>query len=506
MTTTTAAAPFRLVLAGAVLAALTGALVAATNGNIAVALAPIALLAAVVWALRAPLGTLAALAVFAGLLFDNVAERPGMGLFKTPLYKPGEFLYAALERTLGVPGLKVFGLEVLFACIGVLWLVRGRARRERGAPLPATALLWACGVASAACLVWAAWGLARGGNMSFAMLQFRPMLFACALPILLGFCFGETRWIRAVIAICMIVAVVRNGFAIYYYWAIVRHGVKGSTDLGGGSYVTTHSDSVLATVVLLCIVVTLYETPRLRSFVVAGLVLPVVGIGTVLNNRRLAVVAFVIALFFIYAIANKQLRRRVHLTLAFLMPLFVLWMTLGWSSNAGWARPVRTIRSVLVKSDSSSQTRDVENYNLGVTMKRKPVMGWGFGHPYIEHVRMYDISHEFEAYLYVPHNAVLWLFTAVGVIGFPLLWWPFLAIVFLAARTYRSPRAGPDERVLALITIGVVITHGVQSFGDMGLQSWMGALILGSFGGLIGVAAVRTGAWPEKKRRAGAAT
>ncbi len=109
---------------------------------------------------------------------------------------------------------------------------------------------------------------------------------------------------------------------------------------------------------------------------------------------------------------------------------------------------------------------------------------------------MHDISANFEGYLYVPHNSILGLLSMVGIVGFACIWLVFVAAVFFAVRTYRHAERGSIERVLALVTIGVVVTHGMQAFGDMGVHCWMSGLVFSSFAGLVGVAAVRTGAWP----------
>ncbi len=496
MTVGEASFSFRAGAAAIAAAVATGLLAAFTNGNIVIVLTPLVVVAAGAWMLRASLGAVAALVLFAAVLFDNVAERPGMGLYQTPLYAPGKLLYSALEYTLKVPGMKLFGIEALLGLLIVLVLVRGPLRSEARCARPAKGLVVFCMIAGATVLAWAAYGIARGGNLSFSMLQFRPLLMAVSLPVLWGLCFRRHRSIHLVLGAFTIAAFVRACFGIYYWAVIVRHGVKGPVSLGSGTYVMTHSDTVLAVVVLITCIVMVYERPSVRAFLYSGVVFPVVMFGVIVNNRRLAIVALVMALFFIYIVADRFLRRRVHLTLAALAPVFVMYVMAGWGSTAVWAKPVQTIKSVTEAKDSSSQTRDVENYNLTVTMKRHPIAGSGFGHEYVEFVKMHDISDAFEGYRYVPHNSILGLFGFTGMFGFAGIWLAFLAGVFFAARTYRFART-EAERLLCLVTVGGVVTHGVQSFGDMGLHSWLGALTVSPLIGLVGVAAVRTGAWRE---------
>lgn len=497
MTVSEASSSWRLGAAAFVTAVAMGLLVAFSNGNLVIILAPLAVVGAFLWAVRSSLGAVASVVLFSALLFDNVAERPGMGLFQTPLHAPGKFLYTALEYTLKVPGMKLFGVEVLIGLLIVLLLVRGPLTKEARCPRPASGLVALCTVAGVTVLAWEVYGLSRGGNLSFSMLQFRALLLAVSLPVLWGLCFRQYRFIHIVLGAMTVAAFIRAAFGIYYWAVIVRHGVKGPVSLGGGDYVMTHSDSILGVVVLLVCIVMVYERPSLRSFGIFGVVFPVVMLGIIVNNRRLAIVALIIALFFIYIVADKYLKRRVHLTFTALAPFFLMYVVTGWNSDAVWAKPVQTIKSVTESSDSSAQTRDVENYNLTVTMKRHPIAGSGFGHEYIEHVKMHDISHAFEGYRYVPHNSILGLLGFCGAVGFAGIWLAFIAGVFLATRTYR--RAGTEaERLLCLVTIGAIVTHGVQAYGDMGAHSWMGALTISPLIGLVGVAAVRTGAWPER--------
>lgn len=495
---------WRLCAVAAAAAVLLGFIAALSNGNVVLLVAPVAVVGAMVWAVRASLGAVALVVLFAALLFDNVAERPGMGLFQTPLHEPGRFLYTALAYTLKIPGLKLFGVELLLGMLIFLVLVRGPSRAEARCPPPARGLVVFCALAGATVLAFEVYGIARGGNLSFSMLQFRPLLLAVSLPILWGLCFRRYRSIHLVLGAFTVAAFVRACFGIYYWAVIVRHGVKGPVSLGGGTYVMTHSDSVLAVVVLLICIVMVYERPSVRSFAFTGVVFPVVMLGAIVNNRRLAIVALVIALFFIYLVADRFLKRRVHLTLTALAPLFLVYVVAGWNSDAVWARPVQTIKSVTEAKDSSAQTRDVENYNLTVTMKRNPVLGSGFGHEYVEFVKMHDISDAFEGYRYVPHNSILGLLGFTGIVGFSGIWLAFIAGVFFAARTYRFART-EAERLLCLVTIGAVVTHGVQAFGDMGVHSWMAGLTVSPLVGLVGVAAVRTGAWTGAPLARGAA-
>jgi hypothetical protein len=177
-------------------------------------------------------------------------------------------------------------------------------------------------------------------------------------------------------------------------------------------------------------------------------------------------------------------------------------MGVGWNAHGKWAKPVQSLKSVTQQKDASSATRDIENYNLLQTLKQNPLNGSGYGHKYLEIVKAYDISGIFEAYRYVPHNSILWFWGVGGVLGFTLFWL-FLSVgVFMAARVCRFAENN-TQRVFAMTALTAVAAYGSQCYGDMGLMSWMGGLIVSSLLGASASLAVKVGAWklPAELRR-----
>lgn len=497
--------PLRMWLVAATFVLGTAGLLLATGGNLGVALAPAALVAVLYGVARAPVGVTACALLAAGLLFDNPYEQPGMGLFRTPLYAPGSLLYNTFEKTLRLPGAKVYAIEALCLGLAALVLLRARKPRDDEEPGPASPLAAAVRVAFLALLFWEVYGLARGGSMRFSLLQVRTVLFAFTLPLVFAWCFRARGYVTAVVAIVLSVACVRSLFAVYYWATVIRHDIRGSADPGGGAYVLTHSDTVLLVTALVTVLAWLVMRPSRRSALLAAVVVPVVGLGVIVNNRRLAIVSLVISLGLIYLVSSRAIRRRLNLVGAALVPFVLAYIAVAWSSTAPWAAPVQALKSVILPGDASAETRDIENYNLVVTLRQGPLLGQGFGHEYIEQVRAYDISHAFEAYRYVPHNSVLWLYSAMGVVGFTLMWMLLAVGAFLAVRTFHLAQRD-DERLISLVTVAVIAIYGLQAYGDMGLGSWMGALLFSAHLGLVGAAATRVGAWPSRAPQGPGAT
>jgi hypothetical protein len=469
---------------------------AALDGNPAMlVVAPIGVLF-IVAVLRAPVRYSAHIMLFVALLLDNPTERPGRNLYRSPLYAPGVFVYETLSKSLHLP-IKFTGLQMFILLLFTIISVRNIFSEKvdeiaRPAAQPVVQFAIIAMVDLFAMLVW---GMARGGVSNYAILQMQTMFFVPLMTLLFAFAFKSNRDVKLLLGTFITVAYLRAVMCIYYWITVIRHqGSDAGGQEGDGSYVTTHSDSILATVAVLFCIVRIYHQPRIRAYLQAAFILPVVGLGIVANNRRIAFVAIALGLAFSYLAAQGSFKRRVHQTVFALLPVVILYVGAGWNAHGGWAKPVQSLRSVIEQKDASSATRDIENFNLLLTLKQSPIVGSGFGHKYIERVKAYDISGIFEAYRYVPHNSILWFWSAGGVVGFTL-YWLFISVgIFTAARVIRVGQ-NIHQRTLGMVAIGAVCSWGAQSFGDMGLMSWMGSLIVASSLGMVASVAAQIGAW-----------
>jgi hypothetical protein len=72
-----------------------------------------------------------------------------------------------------------------------------------------------------------------------------------------------------------------------------------------------------------------------------------------------------------------------------------------------------------------------------------------------------------------------------GFVGFTLLWAVFPVAVLVARRVHRASTAAVD-RTVAFAAVMAVLCFVIQAWADMGLQSWMGTLVLTSLTGATG--------------------
>jgi O-Antigen ligase len=488
-----------LVLAAvAGLGLITLVLVIAGNGDVGLALAPVALTVIVLLAVRAPLRhSLLVLGVLC-LTLESPSEFPASGLWRSPLYVIGSLLLSHLNVTLPFKALFFSGLDVALVLLAGIWGIRRtmgsevdvRGQVPAAPPLRTAALLCILAILC----IWVHGLLRTEADFRFSLWQvFRVIYLPC---VFLLYCAGVRGPAdNRIFGIALVVAaLIRASLAIY-----IRHLFP---DLLLMPHTTVHADSMLFADAFLLLLVMFFERPSVRNLLLALGTLPILTWGMIANNRRLVWVELLLALIALYFITPlTHLKKRIAQAVAISLPILALYVAIGWSSQARVFAPVQTIRSVMDSDvDPSTRWRDWENYNLFYTVKTHPLLGTGFGHGYEEVVRLPDISKAYELYRFAPHNSVLGLLAYSGLVGFAGMWL-FIALgVFFAVRAYRFSTT-PRDRSTALTTVGILIAYLVHCYGDMGLGTWTSVFTVGPALALVAKQAVATGAWPLRPRR-----
>jgi hypothetical protein len=417
--------------------------------------------------------TMLALAIF----IEAPQETPTW--WTSPLKLADTALYASLKDFMGVPGMSL--PFFFFACLGLIWRGRKAVKKEivPKPPRVAVRIFAAFLIALTALEVW---GIARGGAIQPSFFQILQLLTLPICGFAFLYSFRGPEDLGAIGSIIVAAAVVRSAFVAIMYVvsaAAFRHEE--------GFFVTTHSDSMLFVAGITFILAFLLEHRKSKTILKGtGLILAIL-VGVALNNRRLAFVSlgFLPVMVFL-SLKPSPIKRRLTRALIILGVLGTVYFAIGSQvKDVAIFAPARQAMSVLNQDDNSSESRDIENYNLILTLKDSPVVGHGFGWEYIEKLKVYDISDLFSLYLYIPHNGVLWLWSVGGVVGFAALWFIYPVAAMLAIRVMRRGRT-PMERAAGLGCLGVCIATVTQCWGDQGFHSYM-TLVLFSLA--LGVAA-----------------
>lgn len=454
----------------AALGAVAAVVVWIATENLVLALAPVAAIL-LVWALaHAPPHRIALVLFFLAVVVDNPKENPAEGKWRSPLEPLGLFFYENLNNLTGIAPLRFSATDLLLAALFVLTLLRAR----RGDAVPVPKVLYRVLAIAWSAVVWMElWGMARGGDFKLSLWQLRPLFWAPVIAYVLAEGLRGPRDHLAVGKAVIGAAVVKAALGAYYYFVVCR-------PLGYyPQYTNTHSDTVLFVAAAVIAVGFLLEERTLRAFAVAIAVLAPVLLGVLVNGRRLAYVSLAGSLVVVYLMLPAVVIRRTgNRLLAASAPLGLVYLALGWTSDAAIFGPARKVATLFSRDDRSAAMRDIENYNLVISWKQHLLLGSGLGHEYDEVTRPGDAAVFYSIYRYIAHNSVLWLGNAGGYLGFTAFWLLLATLAYFAARAHRSARTAVD-RTAALTALSIAVIFGVQAYGDMGLNSWTAMYFLG---------------------------
>jgi O-Antigen ligase len=466
------------------------ATVAATiigNGNIAVAAAP-ALFMAVVGALvvtplRVPLFAL----IFLCLGLDSQE-----GPWDSPLAPIGTLLLQNLAKT-------VKGVNLpfqLFAAAFVFLLVLHLYRRLSGSQIDSFAyrgsakplhLAMACSLLVV--LAQVVNGALRGGDVQMAKIQIQSFVLTLLLAYLLAVGLRNIRDYKVLGRLVLAAACGKALMAIWVYKEVLP------TLVPRWEVATTHGDSMLFTAAAIMLLSRFYEQPIRRNVILCFGLLPLLFYAMVANNRRTAWVELAASILAMYIVSRRtRLKRFITQSVLIAVPILLVYVAVGWNSQARVFAPIKLFRSVGDgQVDPSTLYRDLENFNLIQMLKESPIIGSGFGHPYKIVVIMPDISF-FKEWRYMPHNSVLGLWAFTGWLGFTGLSLVAIVAVYLAARSYQAAKV-PVERTAAFTALAAILIYWVQCWGDIGFSERNGIFLVGPAIAVAGRLAVSTGAW-----------
>jgi O-antigen ligase len=340
------------------------------------------------------------------------------------------------------------------------------------------------------------WGMARGGaDFASSLWQVQRVIYLPIFYFVFQLALRGRADRKALAKILVAAACFKAVLAVY-----LAATVSWPEDAGIG-YATTHEDSMLFAGAACVLIAPLIERVDPRHLRLSLILLPLLVAGMIANTRRIVWVELGAGLAVIFWLTPWTRVKRVLARAAVLSsPLLLVYAVIGWSSTASVFEPVQIIRSIVDSdADLSTQWRDWENYNLIYTLRQHPLLGTGYGHAFIELVKLPDISESYALYRYIPHNAILGLWAFGGLFGFTALWTMLGVGIFLAARAYRHAAKGED-RTAALSVVAVIVIYFVHCYGDMGLGTWTSVFLVAPGLAVASQLAVITGAWKYPKR------
>jgi hypothetical protein len=450
---------------------------------------------------RLPLRTSLMWITFCAFTLENPAELPAAGMFKTPLFVIGSLLLTHLNGTTKVSALSFSGMDLFFVILGIIAL-RRRATGSKidsqdrlETPLPLGRLAWLSLGGTA--LMWLS-GLVRGGDFSVSLWQVDRVVYLPIVFFLFRAALRGPRDFESMARVLVSAATVRACLGLYVYYTVqLPPDEDGRT---APQYVTSHHDSILFAAAFILLVALVIHRAGRASKIWALIIVPLLVGGMLANNRRMVWVQVGLVLITLYVTSPmNDTKRKIRKVVWALTPVFAIYLAVGWGHTTGIFRPVKTIQSIVEPStDQSTQTREIENYDLIYTFRQNPIIGSGYGVPYIQVQALPPMGYPLEQF--IPHNSILGLWAYGGFVGFTALSLLWYAGVYFGMRAYKAAKR-PEERAASLMCYASVLIYLVQCWGDMGLGSWTGVFTVAPAIALAGKICVAVGAWqPERKR------
>lgn len=484
------------------LAALTLAGVILGNGNLGLALVPTLVFGVLYAVWKLPLRYPALVLTFLALTLENPSDAPASGLWRSPLYPVGAVLLAHLNLTFSQKWMFFSGLDLVLVYLFTIALVRGgrgsredrRGRVESASPMR----LFAAVSLGGAAWMWV-WGVARGGaDLASSLWQMQRVVYLPLVFFLFHLALRGARDRAALGRVVVAAACVKAALALYVHATVAPPAGEPTLP-----YATTHADSMLFACAFAMVVALLLERIDRRRALFGAIVLPLLTAGMIANNRRVVWVELGAALATIYVMTPvTKVKRALARAARLATPLALLYVAVGWGSSSAVFGPVAVVRSVVDShADPSTAWRDWENYDLFYTLRQSPLLGTGYGHGYIEIVKLPDISQAYSLYRFIPHNSILSLWAYGGFFGFTALWTMLVVGIYLAARAGRFATE-PSDRTAAIMATSAIVVYLVHCYGDMGLGTWTSVFTVAPAFAVASQLAATTGAWPGRARPA----
>ncbi len=356
-------------------------------------------------------------------------------------------------------------MEIYLVLIFLSWIIGGLLKKDlkfyKGSlMIPATVFIFFI-------TTGLAYGLYKGSDSTIALWEVRPMYHLFALILLTSNLF--TR---------------REHFLHLFLWsslAIVIECVVGAffvlTALQGQvtalEAITDHPAAIqMNTIFVLFIAFWLYRTAPLGRLAIL-LVLPVVFIAYIADQRRAAFISLAVALLIFAVLLFYENKRLFLLLIPAVFVVGIVYTGIFWNSGSAAAFPVRALKSVLLPSQaterdqSSNYYRLIENANTSFTIHQRPITGVGFGNPFYVIYNLPDISW-FTWWQYFPHNSIIYIWVKAGAFAFLSLLYLVGVSLLTGAQAILHTKDRAVKAILVTAAIYIVM-HFLYAYVDI---SW----------------------------------
>lgn len=296
-------------------------------------------------------------------------------------------------------------------------------------------------------------GMAKGGDLRVAIFEMRPLLYIAMVYILATNVLEHSYQYRYLMWTSMLAVFVQSLFSLHYLTGLsqpVRDNLESLTEHGS-------SIGMNVFIILLFAALAYRGVSGMTRLILLAGAIPV-GWVYLLSQRRAAVIGLGTAIILFFVLLFWRQRRTFWKVAPIVTIAAIGYTGAFWNSTSDAAFPAQAIKTVIApdqlsaKDQSSDLYRQIENYDLSITIRSSPITGLGFGQKFLRPVPLADISN-FEFYEYMPHNSMLWIWIKIGFAGFVTVFYMFGRSIMLGVAKLRRMTHPPD----VLVTTGAVL-------------------------------------------------
>lgn len=330
-------------------------------------------------------------------------------------------------------------------------------------------------------------GLASGGVFRIIVLEIRPFWYMFLSYILAYNIVSSVKHVRNIIWITVIGTAIKGVQGVFIVYTYYDGHIEGHNEI------MAHEQSFFFVMVLLLLVMMLLHHFQRGLFIVSLISLPCLLIALIANNRRADYVALLLGIGIVWALAilvKPQSRRRLIPVLAICVVLGAGYVMAFQKASGTLGEPARAVISVFhpsaadARDAASNAYRYIEDYDLKYTESQSPLLGYGFGKPFLQPVLLPNVLELDPYYLYIPHNNILWIWMRLGPLGFGALWYLFGGATVsgcLIARRLKHPQL----QFFAIFAIAVLAMEIILAYGDYQLFFYRNMIFVGIVLGVL---------------------
>ena len=313
-------------------------------------------------------------------------------------------------------------------------------------------------------------GISSGGDVRAAVFEVRPLLYLPLVYLLVTSVATEARHYRQLMWTAMAAVLVQSLLSLRYLETLSpadREGLEGLNEHGS-------SIAMGALLILLLATLTYRKCSVAARLGLTATAIPVLWVFLV-SQRRAAVVALAAAIVLLIISLLWRQRRTLWKIAPITAILTIGYLGAFWNSTSSIGFPAQAIKGVvapdqLSAADQSSDLyRIIETYDLNYTIRSSPVLGLGFGQPFLRPVALPDIS-KFEFNAYMPHNSFLWIWIKTGFAGFVTMLYLIGRTIMLGVDRLRRLGDGIDV-AMTLTAVLYVVMYTIFTYVDIAWDS-----------------------------------